>query len=138
MVLHTRGRILSGNGMGGMAVTETVTQRRLRVERVLKPLKDVVLALQMNSRYLPDFVQSELYEDFGAGNSVKVWQLLMYWRNESKEEILRVYEECFSQWVSDQSGSGGRTGSGTVPFLEIAYISKVKAASVITVISVKR
>jgi hypothetical protein len=89
---------------------------------ILQPLKHLVLAVQMNNQYLPDFVKSELYEDFGAC-SLNIWQLIMYWRKESREDIVTAYEKLFQTW---------RPPALEEPLVDIShYIVKVKAANVV-------
>lgn len=72
-------------------------------ESLLIPLKDLVIATQMKSAYLVDFVKSELFRDFGKECAVKVWNLLMIWRNESKAEIAKIFQEQLLAWYSANS-----------------------------------
>lgn len=90
----------------------------------LKPLRDVILAIQMNSKFLPDFVKTELCRDFGATNCLKVWQLIMSWRNERKEDIVVVFDSVFKNWKPSAA-------EGNAPLVDISYIQKVKSASIV-------
>mmetsp|Transcript_26317 Transcript_26317/g.56927 ORF Transcript_26317/g.56927 Transcript_26317/m.56927 type:complete len:81 (-) Transcript_26317:152-394(-) len=78
----------------------------------------------MNNQYLPDFVKGELFLDFGL-QSLNVWQLIMHWRKESKEDVGAVYNRLFASWLHDISSKGGEEG-----LVDISYILKVKAANV--------
>eukprot|EP01036_Dinobryon_divergens_P031024 gene31024-40359_t len=88
----------------------------------LKPLRDIVLAIQMNSKFLPDFVKTELYKDFGHVNSVKVWQIIMLWRNESKESISTIHDHMFKNWKPQGSDDTPR-----FPMVDLNYLQKMKA-----------
>jgi hypothetical protein len=74
----------------------------------------------MNSQYLPEFVQKELFEDFGI-SCVNIWLLIMNWRSESREEVSSTYTRVFKDWspVTNEP-----------PLIDISsYIIKVKNAT---------
>jgi len=116
------------------------------IHNSLKPLRDVIVAIQMNSKFLPDFVKTELYNgekklmpvldifaglthslfsllDFGQMYSVKVWQIIMCWRNERKEDIATIYDHMFKNWMP--------ANVSNIPLVDLSYLQKVKAASII-------
>ena len=123
---------------------------------ILQPLAHVVLAVQMNNQYLPDFVRSELYKDFGP-YCVNIWQLIMHWRGEQRDDVAAAYERLFSPRAAaagatgtgclefdEGDGRGGDAGRGSeefassvfpplevAPLLQIPYITKVKPANVV-------
>jgi len=74
---------------------ESDSKRMIRL--ILQPLSHLILALQMNSQYLPEFVQKELFEDFGI-SCVNIWLLIMNWRSESREEVSSTYTRVFKDW----------------------------------------
>jgi hypothetical protein len=109
-------------GRGSNSIMNIEEETKATFKQILQPLTHVVLAVQMNNQYLPDFVKSELYEDFGA-SALNIWQLIMYWRKESREDIVAAYERLFLGW---------RPMASEEPQVDIAqYIAKVKAANVI-------
>ena len=100
---------------------EEETKTTFRV--ILQPLSHLVLAVQMNNQYLPDFVRAELYTDFGVG-SLNIWQLIMYWRKESKEDIIAAYDKLYSTWDPEEIVED--------PLVDISgYMGKVKPANLI-------
>jgi hypothetical protein len=97
---------------------ESDSKRMIRL--ILQPLSHLILALQMNSQYLPEFVQKELFEDFGI-SCVNIWLLIMNWRSESREEVSSTYTRVFKDWspVTNEP-----------PLIDISsYIIKVKNAT---------
>ena len=119
---------LSSNGSSSPAVVVTIGGSNHRAESdskrmirlILQPLSHLILALQMNSQYLPEFVQKELFEDFGI-SCVNIWLLIMNWRSESREEVSSTYTRVFKDWspVTNEP-----------PLIDISsYIIKVKNAT---------
>ena len=97
---------------------ESDSKRTIRL--ILQPLSHLVLALQMNSQYLPEFVQKELYDDFGI-SCVNIWLLIMNWRKESREEVSSTYNRVFKDW---------NPVTNDPPLIDISsYILKVKNAT---------
>jgi hypothetical protein len=97
---------------------ESDSKRMIRL--ILQPLSHLILALQMNSQYLPEFVQKELFEDFGV-SCVNIWLLIMNLRSESREEVSSTYTRVFKDWspVTNEP-----------PLIDISsYIIKVKNAT---------
>jgi hypothetical protein len=72
----------------------------------------------MNTKFLNDFVKQELYLDFGM-HCVRVWQILLLWRNEKRDFIAQQYEEVFSAW----------NPAPVEPAIHIPYITKLKLPS---------
>jgi hypothetical protein len=98
----------------------TEEETKATFKALLQPLAHLVLAVQMNNQYLPDFVKQELYQDFGI-SSVNIWQLIMYWRKETKEDIESAYEKLFARWVPEEPVDN--------PTVDVTtYIVKVKPA----------
>jgi hypothetical protein len=97
-------------------------QIRQFIELILKPLKDVILALQMNSKFFHEFVKTELISDFGSVFCVKVWQIIMCWRNEPKEEIVAVHDKIFKNW---------NPAPKQPPLVDVSYVAKLKNANII-------
>jgi hypothetical protein len=73
------------------------------------------VALQMNTKFLPDFVKQELYVDFGV-HCVKIWQLLLLWRNEKQNFIEEQYDLLFAKWTPIE----------LEPALQLPYMAKIK------------
>jgi hypothetical protein len=97
---------------------ESDSKRMIRL--ILQPLSHLILALQMNSQYLPEFVQKELFEDFGI-SCVNIWLLIMNWRSESREEVSSTYTRVFKDWSPV---------TNELPLIDISsYIIKVKNAT---------
>jgi len=61
--------------------------------------------------------------DFGQMYSVKVWQIIMCWRNERKEDIATIYDHMFKNWMP--------ANVSNIPLVDLSYLQKVKAASII-------
>lgn len=107
---------------GSVQLATMDEESKATFKQILQPLKHVVLAVQMNNQYLPDFVKSELYQDFGL-SALNIWQLIMYWRKETKEDICMAYDKLFQSW---------RPPTQEESQLDIAgYIAKVKPANVV-------
>ena len=119
---------LSSSGSSSPAVVVTIGGSNHRAESdskrmirlILQPLSHLILALQMNSQYLPEFVQKELFEDFGI-SCVNIWLLIMNWRSESREEVSSTYTRVFKDWSPV---------TNELPLIDISsYIIKVKNAT---------
>lgn len=109
-------------GRNSNSIANIEDESKATFKKALQPLSHVVLAVQMNNQYLPDFVKAELYEDFGP-TSLNIWQLIMYWRKEPKEAIVAAYQKLFADWRAPELEE---------PLVDIShYMSKVKAANLI-------
>lgn len=109
-------------GRNSNSIANIEEDSKATFKKALQPLTHVILAVQMNNQYLPDFVKAELYEDFGP-TTLNIWQLIMYWRKESKEDIVAAYHKLFADW---------RAPALEEPLVDIShYMSKVKAANII-------
>jgi hypothetical protein len=52
---------------------------------------------------------------------VKVWQIIMLWRNESKESISTIHDHMFKNWKPQGSGDTPR-----FPMVDLNYLQKMK------------
>ena len=113
----------NNNNINNITIIEE--ESKIIFKLILQPLTHVILAVQMNNQYLPDFIKSELFHDFGC-ISINIWQLIMYWRKENKEDIQIAYERLFQEWLPLQQ-------SEEVDIqLDISnYMNKVKAANIV-------
>ncbi len=87
-----------------------------KINDILKPLSHIILACQMESQYLSDFVKSELYLDFGT-NCVSIWQLILHWRGEKKEKISEQFDLHFKNWTPRKQ---------IEPLVTLTYLNKIK------------
>ncbi len=96
--------------------TYNTINNKQKFDTILKPLLHIVLACQMESEFLIDFVKDELYADFGL-DCVGIWQLIMSWKGETKDAISANFEQNFSSWEPKIE---------VEPLLELPYLRKLK------------
>jgi hypothetical protein len=73
-------------------------QNKQLFDELLFPLQHIVYAVQMPKNHLLEFIQTEIYADFGYFNALRIWQFLLSWRGIKKDEILTDYENYLKDW----------------------------------------
>jgi hypothetical protein len=79
-------------------------QNKQLFDELLFPLQHVIYAVQMHRNHLLEFIQTEIYSDFGYLNALRVWQLLLAWRGIKKDEINADYDMYLKDWKPKDAG----------------------------------
>lgn len=87
-----------------------------KLDTLLKPWRDLIKSLSMDTKSLVEFVKNDLYTDFGP-HTIKIWSILMNMRGESKNVTDTVYDVIVMNWSPPP----------IIPLISsIAYMDKLK------------
>jgi len=100
------------------------------LQEYIAPLTHIICALNLSRKDLIAFTQQELYHDFGYQNALRLWQILLTWRQEKKEHIQQDYDLYFKTWLPQAIAGHAEKIKYSLPCLmKLKYANVVKLST---------